>query len=350
VERATGQQRGGGQEEGFLSIIKAIIWALAACLCLGAQASPASVITPAQIQALRDQARRNLQGSADFANTMAGVINVTLTPDLSSAYYNVEFPGAPDVDFSTTKLPYYHYFELDSQRWSPYLGVVLGYLDAKTKVDTISVTFGERMRWDSNWKGYSGLLEGGVKLKLGKGFYVTPGLSAGLAKLRNSVTYLNDFSRTVAAPVLNGLTTNFSITAMMLSGILGGGYEGKLGPLDLEVVAKYTHSYVESIKTSDPAQDFNDDIDSLAGRVTLGGPLGFSLYGNPVLWQAFVGAFHLVGEGDDAVGWTYYYELGATVGLDIRRLGLPLSVMRLGGSVISGDNVSGWSIIVGYTF
>lgn len=331
---------------------KGVVWCLAACFCLAAPAATAMAynVTPAQIEALREQARRDMQASSSFANTIAGVINLTLSPDLSSAFYNVEFPGEPDVDFSTTKLPVYYSFDKEGRSWSPYLGVVLGYLNAKTKVDQISQTFGEKMRWDSDWKGYSGMLEGGCKFTFAGGLFLAPGISAGLARLRNSVTYLNDFSREVAAPVLNGLTANFSITALMLSGILSGGYDGKLGALDLKVLAKYTHSYVESIETDDPAQEFNDDIDSVAGRVTLGGPLVVSLAGNPMLWQAFLGGMHLVGQDQEVMGWTYYGELGATIGLDIRRFGLPLSALRLGASLIRGDNISGWSIVLGYTF
>ena len=277
---------------------KGVVWLLAACFWLAAPAvSMAYNVTPAQIEALREQARRDMQASSSFANTIAGVINLTLSPDLSSAWYSVEFPGEPDVDFSTTKLPIYYSFDKEGRGWSPYLGVVLGYLDAKTKVDQISQTFGEKMRWDSDWQGYSGMLEGGCKFTFANGLFVAPGVSAGLARLRNSVTYLNDFSREVAAPVLNGLSTNFSITAMMLSGILSGGYDGKLGALDLKVLAKYTHSYVESIETDDPAQEFNDDIDSVAGRITLGGPLGISLAGNPMLWQVVPGRDALGGPG-----------------------------------------------------
>ncbi|MBU1275798.1 MAG: Solitary outer membrane autotransporter beta-barrel domain [Proteobacteria bacterium] len=335
-----------------MTLRKGVFWLLAACFWLAAPGSMAMAynVTPAQIEALREQARRDMQASSSFANTIAGVINLTLSPDLSSAFYNVEFPGESDVDFSTTKLPIYYSFEEKGRGWSPYVGVVLGYLDAKTKVDAISLGFGEKMRWDSNWKGYSGLLEGGCKFEFANGFFVAPGISAGLARLRNSITYLNDFSREVAAPVFDGLSANFSITALMLSGILSGGYDGKLGVLDFNVLAKYTHSYVESIETDDPAQEFNDDIDSLAGRVTLGGPLGVSLAGNPMLWQVFLGGMHFVGQDQDIMGWTYYGELGGTIGLDIRRFGLPLSALRLGASLIRGDNISGWSIVVGYTF
>ncbi len=333
-----------------MSSIKALRWTLAACILLVAQAAWSYSLTPAQIEALREQARRDLQGSSAFANTVAGIINVTISPDLSSAYYTVEFPGDSDVDFSTTKLPFYYYFTQEKRSWSPYVGVVLGYLDAQTKMDAISETFGEHMRWDVRWKGYSGLVEGGVKFELGQGFYLSPGVSGGLAKLRNSVTYLNDFSRAVAAPILNGLTANFSLTAMTFSGIVGAGYESKLGPLDLKVVAKYTHSYVESVEVSDSAQDFSDDIDTVAARVTLGGPLGLAVAGNPLIWEAFVGTLRMLGQDDNAIGFNYYYELGATLGVDLKRFGWPVSALRLGGSLISGDNVTGWSVIVGYTF
>ncbi len=329
---------------------KALSLVLTLALFLAPSAAAAYNVTPAQIQALREQAQRNLQASSSFADTIAGVINVTLSPDLSSAWYTVEWPDEPDVDFSTTKLPFYHRFEKQGCFWTPYLGVVLGYLDAKESVDTISPTFGEQMRWDADWKGYSGLLEGGVGFELGKGFFLSPGISAGVARLRNSSTYLNDFSREVVAPVLDGLTTNFSITALMLSGILSAGYDGKVGSLNLKVLAKYTHSYIESIETDDSSQEFNSDIDSLSGRITLGGPLGLSLAGYPLLWQTFLGGMHFIGQDQEALGWTYYGELGATLGVDLSKLGLPLSVLRLGGSVIRGDNISGWSVVVGYTF
>ena len=329
---------------------KVMVWFLAAALWLMPQAAFAFHITPEQIKEMREQSRRAVEGSSGFADTIAGVINMTLSPDLSSAWYTVKWPDEPDLDFSTTKLPIYHVFAKEGRSWSPYLGVVLGYFTAEEAVIDVSSTFGEKMRWDNTWTGYSGLLEGGVKLELGQGFYLAPGVSAGVARLRNKTTFLNDFSREVVAPVLDGLSTNFTITALMLSGILGAGYDTKLGALDLEVVAKYTHSYVETIETDNPAQEFNSDIDSVAGRFTLGGPLGCSLAGHPLLWQAFLGGMHFLGQDQDVLGWTYYGELGGTIGLDIRRLGLPVSALRLGASIIQGDNISGWSIVLGYTF
>ncbi|MCF8034114.1 MAG: Solitary outer membrane autotransporter beta-barrel domain [Desulfarculaceae bacterium] len=227
---------------------------------------------------------------------------------------------------------------------------MLGYLDAKESVDTVSPTFGEQMRWNADWKGYSGMLEGGMSFDLGHGFHLTPGLTAGLARLRNSATFLNDFSKEVVGPVLDGLTTNFSVTALTLSGILAAGYATKLGSMDLEVLGKYTHSYIESIETDNDAQEFNSDIDSVSGRLTVGGPLGVSLGSYPMIWQAFLGGMHFIGQDQEALGWTYYGELGASIGLDIRQLGWPLSALRLGASIIQGDNISGWSIVVGYKF
>ena len=79
-------------------------------------------------------------------------------------------------------------------------------------------------------------------------------------------------------------------------------------------------------------------------------PLGCALADYPLLWQTFLGGIYYVGEDQDVLGWTYYGELGATLGVDLRRLGLMINALRLGTSIIQGDNITGWSIVVGYTF
>lgn len=183
-----------------------------------------------------------------------------------------------------------------------------------------------------------------------QGLFLSPSAIVAVLRIEQKANYLNDFSRQVVAPIYEGIAANYRIDAYTVGGALAGGYEGKFGTVDTNFIVKYIHSYTASYDTTNSAQEFNANTDIVNARLTLAGRSSYTVGPYPVIWQAFLGHTHLVGPGDSQVGFSYFHEVGASIGLDIVSYGILLRSIRLGASYLIGDSVSGWSLILGYDF
>ena len=69
----------------------------------------------------------------------------------------------------------------------------------------------------------------------------------------------------------------------------------------------------------------------------------------PLFWSVFSTATTLWGDGSDALGFSYFFEFGA--GLELELPDVPLiRVVRVRGSGIVGGNITGWTAGVSFAF
>ncbi|ADK84869.1 hypothetical protein Deba_1501 [Desulfarculus baarsii DSM 2075] len=298
----------------------------------------------------REQTRRDV----GFFKVLAGLTNMVLSPDLSSAFLRTDDDeyGVSGVRFSSTKLPFYHTFKSEKHDWSIFAGLTLGYLNAAQDIDAPAVfnDQDERLAVNSRWKGYSGNVEAGLNYPLGLGFTVSPSLGFGLAQLRNSVDYLNAFGKNELAPIIDGVTANFYVDTLNYSAGLALAYDLALGPVDLQAKAKYSYVYTQAYDSTDEVQRFHEHTGVASGRLQLRGPTGLSPWGLPLGWELFTAQNWLPDIDKEVLGFTYYCEFGGALAVEIAKAGLPVRALKLGGSGLVGDGVSGWSLILGYSF
>lgn len=320
----------------------AILLTLAAVLAAGA--GPARAGT---LNVQRDDVRNAVSSSSSFTNTLAQVAGMTIAPEISSATFKIEFAGQDDVDLSTTKIPIRHYFRSQARAWAPFLQVSAGYLSA-------SKTLRERdedglILADRQHQGFSGLLLAGLRLPLAPGIDFSPTAGVGLTRLKNQTEPLNDYTRNVIMPLYRGIVGDYTIDALVLSAGMEMNLRRSLGPVNLELALRYSHFYLQTTSVTDSALEFSQNADVSAARLTAGGALaGLNLWGRPLIWQVFGGNVTWWGPDAESLGFSHYWEAGATIGLDLRGAGLMIDALRLGGSLISGDGVTGWSLILGY--
>ena len=79
-------------------------------------------------------------------------------------------------------------------------------------------------------------------------------------------------------------------------------------------------------------------------------PTPVNINGSPLSLVFSVGGTALLGPARDALGFSGYTDYGVAVRTDISRLGLPLKTLQIGGKVIYGPGVTGWSGIFNYNF
>lgn len=278
------------------------------------------------------------------------MINATLSPDISAAFYRID-RGNSDLVMSTSKIPLEHQFELPGRDWRPVARFTIGYLSGEDQPPGALIIDDQtgRLEADVDWTGFSGFLEGGARVPLGRGFRLEPFLGVGLAHLKNSTTYNNAISRQ-AAPLLDGLLFNWDVTTLIAGAALGAAWQGRLGPVGVEAAGRVSYDYLETLDSTDSLQEFHDWVTTVDLRLTLSGPLGVKLWGHPLGWQAMQDYTHLPGSQGDGLGIDYYLETGAALTLDIKEMDLLVRSLRLGASVIYGRDVGGWSVLFGYSF
>ena len=322
----------------------AVLLCLLLLLCA---ASARAQYTTAQ---LRELIRDELTAEDIMAPVIAGMLNATLSPDISSAHYRI---GDDDGDLilTATRIPLEKQFELKGRDWRPVVRLTLGYMTAENQAYGMLYLpdASGPLQADNDWRGLSGLLEGGAVIPLGHGFRIEPFLGVGLAQLKNDTDYNNDISER-AAPILDGLLFNWEVTSLVTGGAVAAAWKGDIGPVNLETIARVSLNYLETISATDQVQEFSTWVTTLDLRATLSGGLGVSLWGAPLGWQLLQDYTHLPGTQSDGLGIDHYFETGAALTADISKAGWLVQSLRLGGSVIYGHNVGGWSVLFGYAF
>lgn len=297
----------------------------------------------------RDQVRQAISDGSNFTNTLASVVGMTIAPEIASAHFKIEFQGQDDVDLETTKIPIRHYFSGEGRQWDPFVQVTGGYMTASKMLREDDG--GNLVLADRQHKGYSFFLLGGVRFPLGLWGDIAPTAGVGMARLENQTTPLNDYTRKVIMPIYSGIVGDYTIDTMALSAGLEMNARHKLGPVELLLALRYSHFYLQTTSVSDSALEFSQNSDITAVRLTAQGDLGsIAVFKCPILWQVFLGNTAFWGPDAESLGFSNYNELGATMGLDLAGMGLWLDAVRLGGSLISGDGITGWTIIFGYDF
>lgn len=322
----------------------------AALLCLLLLLCATSVHAQYTTEALREAIRDELTAEDIMAPVISGMLNATLSPDISSAFYRIG-DDEGDLLLSASRIPLEKQFELKGRDWRPVVRLTLGYMSAENQAHGYLYLPDSEgpLQADNDWRGLSGLLEGGAVVPLGHGFRIEPFLGVGLAYLKNDTDYTNDISNQ-AAPILDGLLFNWEVTSLVAGGAVAAAWQGDIGPVNLETIARVSLNYLDTIAATDQVQEFSTWVTTLDLRATLSGGLGVSLWGAPLGWQVLQDYTHVPGSQDDGLGIDHYFETGAALTLDITPAGLLVKSLRLGGSIVYGHNVSGWSVLFGYAF
>lgn len=299
---------------------------------------------------LRALLRQAMSAQDIMAPMMAGMINATMSPDVSAAFYRIN-QGARDLLLSTSRIPLEKQFVLPGREWRPVARLTLGYLSGENQPQGTLVIDDRSgpLAVDVDWRGFSGFFEAGAVVPLGRGFRLEPFLGVGLAHLKNDATYGNDISRE-ASTMLDGLLFNWDVTTMMAGAALGAAWKGALDPVTVELAGRVSYDYMDAIDATDSVQEFDDWVTTIDLRCTLAGPLGVQVWGNPLGWQVMQDYTNLPGSQSEGLGIDHYYETGIALTLDITSRDLLVQSLRLGGSLIYGQDVGGWSILFGYAF
>ncbi|MBY8974881.1 hypothetical protein KHP62_03610 [Rhodobacteraceae bacterium NNCM2] len=120
---------------------------------------------------------------------------------------------------------------------------------------------------------------------------------------------------------------------------------------ELDVELRYTHIRLESFATKDPAFKAGSDAKTIGLWSRIRVPTGFHVFDRPLRAVGEFAASGLLGDQQIAIGSQYLAQVGAGLEVDIGAISwLPGQRIRLVGRFVYGENVTGFSTGIGYTF
>ena len=119
---------------------------------------------------------------------------------------------------------------------------------------------------------------------------------------------------------------------------------------ELTAKGRYTYSHIASYSESRDLPGFSENTGTASLKLDLKHPMPFTLRDRPMFGIANVGATAFTGNNRDALGFTHFYDVGYSVGIDLSEKSRYLQDISIGYQVSTGADVDGYSILVGWTF
>lgn len=292
----------------------------------------------AKAQAIHDTAIGARLGPA-----YAQMVNLSNTPDLSTARYHIDTsPSRTHLD--VTRVP----LSGGKFEWSESTEIVTrltaGYMRLSSEIPTAGLPGG---RIDTSWTAVG--LAGGVAARIGLpgGYTFVPGFDVGASHLENRTSYLG--AANVLQPLFDGSLFNWRSHAWQVSPGVGLEWLSETLERRLEVRSHLGWSRVASFGESDPSLQFRRSVGALSIRVDRTSPASWTLFDFPPAWVLLAGHTVFLGPSRNVIGFTWVSELGGGLEWPARSAGSD-SRIRATISALFGDNVRGLRAGLGLEF
>ena len=294
----------------------------------------AQALTQDEIDTARDVLKDNINHS-NVGASYAHMLNFFIEPDISSSSFEVDDEAG--TKFDLYKFPFQKSFSINDQGWEAAVRGTVSYATADQKANIFSNEI-----IDAEWTAYSGNLGAGLIIPVYDNLSFLGAADFGLSRLESDAKYKGDILQELA-PVIDGIAYNWDTNAWIGSLVLGLDYFKSFeGNYDLDIKGRYTYSYVSSFSESKDLPSFSDDANTLSLKADFTHPLGFSIAEYPIYGIAHLGNTTFVGNDRDILGFSYFFEVGYSLKMDISHEKLPLESLSL------GDNVTGYTILFGW--
>jgi hypothetical protein len=299
-------------------------------------------LTQEEIDAAREQLK-DIVDHSDVGASYSHMLNFFTEADISSSYFQVDDDA--NTEFDLYKFPFQKNFSINEEGWEVVVRGTLSYATAaqKAKVFSDEVV-------NAEWSAYSGNIGSGLIVPINKNLSFIGGLDLGLSRLESDAKYRGD-TLDALSPVVDGILYNWETNAWIGSLVMGVDYvkdfeEG----YDLEIKGRYTYSYIASFSEPEDLPSFSDSTNTFSLKADFTHPLGISVSNYPLYGVAHFGNTSFVGKNQDILGFSYFFELGYSLKIDLSQKKLPVESLSFGYQWNKGDKVEGHTFLFGWEF
>lgn len=306
-------------------------------------------------------------GDGELAETFQQFSIIGIAPGASGAKYSYEIEDdQPDLEISSVKIPIKRDFKkgaicflasddkrytdyeiqpLDRVRSSealcarPYAELILSYLqaDQRTTIDDLGL-----LELDLDVTTFSALVGFGLIFEIADGTTFRPILLGGYSHIDNDSVFEGE-----QAEVLNESLDGINVKSELNSLLVGGAAEFRHERLldnDVELEARLRYNYLvsDTYEASDEALEGANDFVVITSRLEAGVPTGLRLFSQDIYALGFGGTNLILDGVASEVSYSdFIHEAGG--GLELKTPAFVQGI-RLRGSVLFGEGVSGWRL------
>ena len=308
--------------------------------------SIAFCLTPEEIKKLRQETKAAASHS-QIGAIYGHIISFVSVPDISAS--NLEIDTGVDTEtLDVFKVPLHYKLETNSDSWDMTLRGSLNYASFKDNDAVLTVPEGEKI--SSEWETYSASVGTMAEFPLDAGFSFALAGDLGIARFDNKADYKGTFVNSTLKPVLDGILFDWETNASYINAMLGLYYEHVVNQYEIDIKARYSHTYIDSFGESKDFPGFTENTDPLTINTEFGHPLGLSLSGQPLSGVLHLDHTTFIGPDRDLAGFSYLSGIGLSIKADVSEKDWYVESLQFGAKYLTGDNVRGWSLIFGYRF
>ena len=292
------------------------------------------------INAAREQVKDDLRNS-NIGAGYAQMLNFFVDPSISASRLDADSEDGTRYD--VYKLPLQYAFPANDGEWQLVVRGTLSHASAENKFSLIE---GEVI--DGTWEADSALIGVGALVPAGENLSWFVGGQFGISRLENEADYRGELSEFLA-PILDGILFNWDTNARISSLTGGLDYHTRFADqYEVTLNGRYTYSHIASYSESRDLQSFSEDTGTLAASADIEHPWGTSLGDVPLFGVARLGATAFTGPSRKALGFSHFYSIGYSVGLDVAERSRYFEDFTLGAQYNFGKDVDGFSLVFGW--
>ncbi|MEH6592831.1 MAG: hypothetical protein V7746_21365, partial [Halioglobus sp.] len=142
-------------------------------------------------------------------------------------------------------------------------------------------------------------------------------------------------------PNLEGAVFNWETNASVGRGSLGLRYDQEHGNFRIKGSGHLSYSYINSFSESQNFASFSDHAGTATFKLDARHPLNIEIGERPLYIIGHLGSTHFIGSGRDELDFSYFHEVGASLGIEKFTLGV------LG---VIGDDIDGYTLVFNYDY
>lgn len=304
---------------------------------------PGLILTATALPAV-GQSIDDALASGQLGPGYAQLLNLTSSPDVSTAHYNVD-TSPEKLAIQVGRIGHEQRWRTLSETTELHWRGAGGYTSMRTGFPTTVAGPGEI---SSTWRAAS--LTAGVvaKIRLGQEFTLLPALDVGVARLENHAKYSG--AAIALKPFLDGRLFDWGTNATLITPNVGLEWIRRHDDRTTAIRLHAAWSRIATFGEADPALSFREFAGVASIRAEHVAPTTLRVAERPLRWVAFGGHSAFFGPNREALGFPSVSEFGLGIELPIVPGDAASKRVRLAGSYLVGPSVHGWSVSVGMQY
>lgn len=317
-----------------------------AALALPRPAASQGLDVDALRELLRVSARATRLGDAFQLLSLIGA-----APGISAARFSVDDPASDygDYELDVIKLPLRH--EFDAAAWGRplFTELTLGWTRADQTLG-LAINSPDVTEADVGIDTLTALAGVGVSFPVSESLVIRPIANLGYSRITDDATTRGP-DAALLEEAAQGILFDVEIESLLYGAALELEYANSFAnDVSMDARIRYQHLWDEVQSASDPALESSQDFGAFTARVEADGPTSARAFGRDLRWIGFSSVTWLPGDQTDDLGFDWFAELGGGIELVDREVVRGVEGVSLRGSVLAGNNVTGWTLGVSLEF